>query len=365
MIQRALEGRRAIEIANYLTNNKDRFFSSLVLAVYGGRPDWLEIGVHGNSHTSEMPVEAKDSVGFLRFTGSEKIFAIDGQHRLSGIKYAIDNNLPLADELVPVIFVGHSNTKPGMQRTRRIFTTLNKTAVAVTKRDIIALDEDDVMAITARRLFETEKRFEAPRTAIVATNNLPQTSSALTTIGNLYDILKIIFMHHSGVSRDTTLRFNRPSDDKLEAYYDIASRYFNALAKNYPELDEYYRSKDPASTSRKFRSSQGGHILFRPIGLEIVTRAVVSVSKQRSLSLEKSVQIVSKIENQLNNKPFEGVIWDPGHGTIITRGKALAKRLVFYMLNLPCGEDTLLDDYRSFLGKTSLGSKASLPQRVV
>jgi DNA sulfur modification protein DndB len=107
--------------------------------------------------------EAKDSIGFLRLTGTEKLFAIDGQHRLSGIKHAIEHDLELSEELVPVIFVGHANTVVGMRRTRRLFTTLNKTAVPVTKRDIIiALDEDDVMAITARRLYEEDSRFSNP-----------------------------------------------------------------------------------------------------------------------------------------------------------------------------------------------------------
>src|SRR6185437_1866840 len=44
LIQRSLEGVRAANIANYLKTNDDRFFSSLVLAVYGGSPEWLEVG---------------------------------------------------------------------------------------------------------------------------------------------------------------------------------------------------------------------------------------------------------------------------------------------------------------------------------
>src|ERR1700676_5266228 len=154
LIQRVLEGRRSLDIADYLTKNNDRFFNSLVLAVYGGNPDWLEIGISGTStpraSLNELKEEARDSIGFLRLSGTEKIFAIDGQHRLSGIKEAMkDGDAAIGDELVPVIFVGHANTVAGLQRTRRLFTTLNKTAVPVTKRDIIGLDEDDVMAITA------------------------------------------------------------------------------------------------------------------------------------------------------------------------------------------------------------------------
>ena len=44
LIQRSLEGPRARRIADYLKSTKERFFSSLVLATYGGSPDWLEVG---------------------------------------------------------------------------------------------------------------------------------------------------------------------------------------------------------------------------------------------------------------------------------------------------------------------------------
>ena len=48
---------------------------------------------------------------------------------------------------VSVIFVAHEATSQGLERTRRLFTTLNKTDRPVSKGDIIALDEDDVVAI--------------------------------------------------------------------------------------------------------------------------------------------------------------------------------------------------------------------------
>ena len=40
--------------------------------------------------------------------------------------------------------VMHKNTTDGLEATRRLFTTLNKTAKPVSKNAVIALDEDDV-----------------------------------------------------------------------------------------------------------------------------------------------------------------------------------------------------------------------------
>lgn len=367
-IQRALEGKRSVEIAKYLTGNEDRFFNSLVLAVYGGKPDWLEIGIQGaatsRASLAELSAEARDSIGFLRLTGSEKLFAIDGQHRLSGIKHAIENNMDLAEETVPVIFVGHANTTKGLRRTRRLFTTLNKTAVAVTKRDIIALDEDDVMAIIVRELYETDQRFGKPRTAITATSNLPATSPALTTIGNLYDILKLLFMHESGTtSRDTLLRFNRPSDERLAAYKKSAQDYFTALATHFPALSEYFLASDPPAVANKYRA-KGGHILFRPIGLELVTRATIAMSKAKGISTARAVALIAPIEVRISSKPYTGVIWDADRNVVLTKGKTLARRLIFYTLGLPCHDETLLADYRAFLGGDESDKSIRLPARI-
>ena len=40
-IQREIQPKRTAKIAEYLLTNNDRFFSSLVVTVYGGKPQWL------------------------------------------------------------------------------------------------------------------------------------------------------------------------------------------------------------------------------------------------------------------------------------------------------------------------------------
>src|ERR1019366_4366533 len=91
----------------------------------------------------------------IAFDGSEKLFAVDGQHRVVGIQRAVAAKEALGDEEVCVIFVGHSNDRVGLQRTRRLFTTLNRYAKPVNKTEIIALDEDAAVAIVTRRLLES------------------------------------------------------------------------------------------------------------------------------------------------------------------------------------------------------------------
>jgi DNA sulfur modification protein DndB len=130
MAESILDESRAIETSQYLTTNQYRFCNSLVLAVYGGKPDWLEIEITGantpNASLSELSEEARDSIGFLHLSGREKLFAIDGQHRLAGIKYAISANDVLINEFVPVILVGHRNTPSGVRRTRHLYASLHR-----------------------------------------------------------------------------------------------------------------------------------------------------------------------------------------------------------------------------------------------
>ena len=54
---------------------------------------------------------------FLRLDGTQTFFAIDGQHRVEGIKQALKKNSELEKEEVSIIFVAHQNDSSGMERT--------------------------------------------------------------------------------------------------------------------------------------------------------------------------------------------------------------------------------------------------------
>ena len=175
-IQRRLKEGRGQEISAYLQREPQRFFNSLVVAIYGGDPAW-----HGFSDfrplTSDIDLadisdEVEDSVGFISFTGEERMFAIDGQHRLAGMKDAVKSSSNVLTDEVALLVVAHQNTKAGRERTRRLFTTLNKTAKPVGKGDIIALDENDVMAIVTRYLVENEPRLSDKRIKFSQTDNI-------------------------------------------------------------------------------------------------------------------------------------------------------------------------------------------------
>ncbi|WDJ75396.1 DGQHR domain-containing protein [Xanthomonas campestris] len=354
LIQRSLEGTRATHISEYLEKTEQRFFNSLVVATYGERPKWLEVGNFNEQSEDRIldriDPQERDVFGYLALSGREKIFAVDGQHRLAGVKRAVSQGLDFGTERISVLFVAHNEAQ--RQRTRRLFTTLNKTARPVKKLDIIALDEDDTMAIVTRRLVESNEWFKSPKIAVISSVSLPVTNrSALTTIANLYDVLKLVFKFKEGKKSDRILRFYRPKDKALTEFEEYAVGYFTALQNAFPPVKELFRAKGAGPVTQKYRGPHGGHLLFRPAGLEAFTQVAVEYSLKHHCTLSEAVDVLKEIPTDLSARPYRDVLWDPTKKTMISKGKPLAKDLLRYMARLiPSSE--VKDRYDLAVGKT-------------
>jgi len=337
LIQRELKAKRGKEIAHYLKSEKERFFNSLVIAVYGGKPEWLESSMSPSDkvNTENISDDALSSLGFLKLSGKEKLFAIDGQHRLAGIKEATKSAGAYGDDEVSVIMIGHKNTKAGMIRTRRLFTTLNKKAVVVSKGEIIALDENDVMAITSRRMIEENKLFSGNRIAVKATNNIAdQDVESLTTIGNLYDLLGIIFSGVLGKGRVTELKnAARPSDQELDEFFEASSKFFSELFRQFSVLKEFSQAGKEATAVKKYRGKHGGSVLYRPLGLLLVLELISSLVGT-GLSSEEAIKKVAHLPLSLNQEPFKDVFWDSTLERINTKARVAVRDLLLVRLGV-------------------------------
>lgn len=82
MIQRSIT-ENFENIANYIETQEERFFNSLILAVYDGEPTWNEIRIDDDDG------EDNYNLGIISLSGEEKIFPVDGQHRVEGIKKSV------------------------------------------------------------------------------------------------------------------------------------------------------------------------------------------------------------------------------------------------------------------------------------
>lgn len=366
MVQRKLKEKWGREIKEYLLRQEQRFFNSLIVAVYEGKPNWYEItDLEGSEQLdeSEIPDDVIAGIGILSLNGGERLFTIDGQHRLMGIKEAIKTKAKLGEDELTVIFVAHRTDEAGLARSRRLFTTLNKNAKKVTTSDIIALDEDDTMAIIVRRLVETHPMFQEERISYNPNANLSTGDfTSLTTIVKLYDVLLILFTKIYGKRTKKQLTDMRLSDEVLEEHYEYACDYFKHLVNTFKPLQEFLDAgNDYETVTAKYRTPEGGNILFRPIGLSILTEMVATLSQKHELS--ECLTMVSKLPQTLTDVPLRGVIWNPTRNTINNKGNTLARNLLLYMLNAyDKDEDELHESYAKALEKEK--NAINLPQKI-
>ena len=358
MVQRCIKRNRGKEIKDYLLKQEQRFFNSLIVAVYEGDPGWHDITrVESNNplDAEEIPENVVAGIGFLSLNGEEKLFTLDGQHRLIGIKEAVAENPQLGEDELAVIFIAHRTNPEGMKRSRRLFTTLNKNAVKVSKGETIALDEDDAMAITVRRLVVENPMFMEYRILNNATNNIPSSNSTcLTTIGNLYDLLEILFTKIYVISEkkklaeiEDELTKIRLSDEMLDKHYKSACDYFTQLASSFASLTEFCTASDYSRIVKKYRNSEGGSILFRPIGLTVLTEIVSTLVKK--YPLDRCFELIAKLPTDLTKAPYNGVVWHPKQKRM-TSQKTLVRNLLLYMLDAYDGdEDELHGKYAKAL----------------
>lgn len=305
-------------ISKYILEHNDRFFNSLVLAVYGGDPQFKEVRF-------EYENENYGDMGLLEFDGREKIFPVDGQHRVEGIKKALEDNPELATEKVPVIFIGHSNSSEGMESTRRLFSTLNRYAKPVKKSDIIALDEDDILAITTRYLVENHQLFDGEKISL-STNLTQVNNTAFTTIETLYDCTKYLFETFSKEQNlsggITNFLRTRPSDEIIDGFnsycFDFWTDFYNSI-----DSMRSYLSLENADAST-YRDNDGGNLLFRPAGLSPFVKAVAKIKMRSSVSYSEILNTLSTIEFSLNEKPWADIIWNTSEKKVILSNSTIA-----------------------------------------
>jgi DNA sulfur modification protein DndB len=310
---------RSCDIAQYLQTQEQRFFSTIVVGAYGGNPQWYELDVRSRNADEDEQIERLEgALGFLSLDGTETLFALDGQHRVDGIRKACRQDPRLELDEVSVIFVAGVTQErrqadpEGFERTRRLFTTLNRYAKPVSKKDIIALDEDDIVAIVTRRLIEDLSLFHN-RISVKQSKNIPTTDkTSITTIETLYDML------------DRFLRFQRkwadfkrvrPNDSVIEEFYGRAVELWNTLLHNYAELEQLQSNR--TASVEHLRNSDGGHLLFRPIGLLTIVDVVRRLMDDGD-NLDLAVSKVAAVPMDLGGAPWVDLLWDPINRRMIT-----------------------------------------------
>ena len=354
-IQRRVMPRRTSQIADYLIEQREHFFTSIVVGVYLGEPTWYEVNIDNDNPLAPfaMVSESRNRLGILELSGDERLYAIDGQHRVAGIKKALcrleasgdlEAHKRLANEELSVIFVS-ADIKQGQQyqRVRRLFTTLNKEAKRVSLAETIALDEDDAAAIVTRWLatrFEglnkehpvSEPSAEKMTLVQLGTTNEIQSSNehSITTINALYRFVKNTFQRELG---PLTKKYGgeRPDDQSLEELYGSAKDIWKLMARFDPCVGDVLGS-DPANKhASKYRHDSGGHILFRPVGLQAFSGAL-GVLLKRDIEPETAVRSLCRVPTEISQPPWVHILWNPNTRRMINGNGSMTVALLLHML---------------------------------
>ena len=280
-------------------------------------------------------------IGLLDFPSKHKIFPVDGQHRVEGIKAALKEDPSLSNMKIPAIFIGHKNDDDGMKKTRRLFSTLNRYAKPVTMDDIIALDEDDIVAITTRSLLEEFDLFIGKKVVYSKQKALSNTNFyALTSIITLYQCNLEIFKYYfqekyikkpTKSNIDEFLKF-RKSDKEIEEFYEFCSKFWDAFKKELKDIEDFLVLKE--KPVKKYRNSKGGNILFRPIGLLPFVKAAIKIKQRKQVKSFKSIfKELNKVNFNITKKPWNYVVWNPISERMIMNNSSLTELIFIYKYN--------------------------------
>jgi DNA sulfur modification protein DndB len=359
LLQRELTN-RAKEIADYLRTNEQRFFGSLIVAALDGQPRFRPISF------GEPLFASEDRVGVLQFDGTEQYYALDGQHRLASFQIELKREPDrYKDDQVSTIVICHTKDGEGLARARRLFTTVNRYAKKTSPATHTAMSEDDGVALITRRLIREHPLFKHRIKVMVLKNGkqILATGNAMSAADRQYLMAIETFRkcNKDLLPAQLEVEFRKeqqiPSFENLEEAFTGISGLWDKMIE---AVDPWKELFDPQTTVEKYRTSAGGHILVRPIG---ITAFVGAVSTSPSVLTVEHIRAVVSQFNDLGASPWNGVLWNSSTKkmTVTVQAERLARRLWKYLLGLDEDKDKLTNDWRAMVEPGNEATALELP----
>ena len=344
VLQREINESRIKTIAEYLCQNQEHFFSSLILAINGGDPQWFDFNIEKHYKNENIPQDdinfIENKLGVLSLSGEENIFALDGQHRLLGIRLAYEKCPEIGEEEISLIFVIHNDSMK--ERTRRLFTVLNKYAQKPKEAELIILDEDDAHAILTRKLVETHK-------ILSSTNALSGTNSSNLAASDLKSFTTIVTINRINVELLKKYNINktiRPEDHDLEKYYSEVLLFWDFLFEIFPEIESFIKGNVVYIDDKLFNRNRdsGGSLILRPIGQILISKLFVSFRDSNRIDIFKNN--IRKVDFDLKGELCKYVYFL--NGQMLPKEDALKNRIFFYTFGLDNSEDIHIEMKRVY-----------------
>ncbi len=361
ILQREIKKNRINQISDYLINNNERFFNSLTVAIHKGNPQWFDIDIDSYFQIENRKINIdtiefiENKFGILELTGNEQIFALDGQHRLVGIRDAYKKNKDIGEEEISLIFVVHNNGKK--EKTRRLFTVLNKYAEKPRGAELIILDEDDARAINTRKLAEEHSVLKQQNAISNSKNaNIPTSDTkSFTTLVTINNINNILY------NKKKSFYSKRPSNQELNELYQISTEFWDFIFDTFPEIKNYIKGKNNIKIKGGIinrNSETGGSLLLRPVGQLLIARIYKEFKNNNQIDLLRNKLI--KIDFDLSSQYMNYLFWH--NGKIQPKNNELKYNLLKYLVGLSINNKKFHDKMKELY--ESYGKKYKLIEKI-
>lgn len=345
ILQREIDASRIKKIKDYLLQNKERFFNSLILAIHKGNPQWADIDFERHYKIDNKIIKddeisfIENKVGILTLSGNEEIFVLDGQHRLLGLRKAYSENPEIGQDEVSVIFIVHRDNKK--EKTRRLFTVLNRYSVAIKPAEKVILEEDDAAAILTRRLVEKHPIFKLDN-AVSDSKQLALSSNDkknFTTLVCLYEINKILIDYKRLYSKKVIIR---PSGEELDKMYNTdVVNYWDNFFKTFPDVVKFIKGQKVSNDFIR-NNENGGSLLLRPEGQILI--ATVYIDYKQKGQESKFKRNITHVDFNLSSQNWMYVFWKGNK--MEGKYKRLKKSILQFLLGNTVVENYVHDELK-------------------
>jgi DGQHR domain-containing protein len=389
--QRPLDWSRQAVLAQYLAAREVHKFPPVLVVLTRAWVDNLKADEWDRekralrSAADFIALDSFGKVGLLDISEEIQLFALDGQHRLMGVKglmelindgslqpWSRDKSKPVGEpitadkllewykihasdlqarrkerigiEIISAVVPGETREE-ARRRVKSIFVHVNRMAAKLTLGQIAQLDEDDGFAVVARSaaVGHVLLRHQSGRANRVEwdSSSISTKSTTLTTLQTLNAMARGFLGpgFPEWQPRAAGLVPMRPEDDDLR---DGQSE-FNILLENLATLPSYMRLEKGSQTGelRRFTDEGDGgegHMLFRPIGQIVLANAlgVLHFTQKRGLApLFEKLREYDKSGGFRMEAPsslWYMVLYDPNKKRMQVRGEGLATQLLIYLL---------------------------------
>lgn len=352
--QREINYKRVKEhIAPYLAEDKDRFFSALIVDVINGENVKFESLSDAGIKIPTIFSTIAQSVGILYLTGEELLVPLDGQHRLAAIKFAMygkDEKDTVISGFVPNPEIGKDDitmilVMHDARKARQIFNKVNRYAKPTSKADNLISADDDAIAVISRHIVDTN--FKGGRLVNIESNTLPDKSHQFTTLSVVYEsTLNYIEKVVNDGKKINVMRL--PADDVFKLWQQEAERLWKSFTQDVKLVSDALFNPDEEGDGKRVEIRKQ-FVIGKPVVQHIIICSIARLMES-GVPLETAISRINKVDWRRENPVWQRILLN---GEKIISGKQavnLAIRFVSYYLGELQLEqpqlDSLLESYR-------------------